>query len=210
MAASEGLGIVEGQEDFVLNPFTVRKIMKKGRPAQARVISMTTPARGASKFNLGMTLEVHLPGQPPYEVEDQWIVSADTPLGFGMMLPVRVHPSDNDKLAIDWDAHRAEQHRVKEQRRQALSQQPPVGSGQSGTQDPFAGQVDAQVIDTRNNPELRAQVLKSFGIDDPGPASSSASDPTLAALEKLAALRDAGVLTTEEFEAQKRRILDNS
>jgi len=36
----------------MLNPFTVRRILKKGRPGHARIHSMGTPPRGAVKFNL--------------------------------------------------------------------------------------------------------------------------------------------------------------
>lgn len=47
-------------------------------------------------------------------------------------------------------------------------------------------------------------VRAAASVDGPGP------DAVLDRLERLAALRDAGALTDEEFQAQKRRLLDGS
>jgi hypothetical protein len=41
----------------------------------------------------------------------------------------------------------------------------------------------------------------------PPPAAAPAEDPTIAKLKELASLRDAGVLTDEEFAAEKAKIL---
>ena len=52
---------------------------------------------------------------------------------------------------------------------------------------------------------------QGFGPAPPQEAASSADDDVdeqLARLAKLGQLRDAGVLTPEEFEQQKRRILE--
>jgi hypothetical protein len=89
----------------MLNPLAHRKILKKGISGQARIQAMTMPPRGAAKFNLGMTLQVFVEGRNPYEVEDQRLVSAKMPLGFGMVLPVKVDRDDQQRIAIDWDAH---------------------------------------------------------------------------------------------------------
>jgi Short C-terminal domain len=48
--------------------------------------------------------------------------------------------------------------------------------------------------------------LTGQSFAQPAPAQAAAADP-VDQLEKLADLRDRGVLTPEEFEAQKRRIL---
>jgi membrane protease subunit (stomatin/prohibitin family) len=41
----------------------------------------------------------------------------------------------------------------------------------------------------------------------PPPAAEPAEDPTIARLKELASLRDAGVLTEEEFAAEKAKVL---
>lgn len=139
----------------MLNPFTHRKILKKGTPGRATIIAMSMPERGASSQNIPMTLQVSVEGLAPYEVEDQWMVSSKDTLGFGVQLPVRVDPDKPDRVAIDWEAARAEQAEETRQRRESLAAQGPVGgSGAPGTpgatpppggtvQDPLAGAAGA-------------------------------------------------------------------
>ncbi|MDX1690049.1 MAG: SHOCT domain-containing protein [Acidimicrobiia bacterium] len=179
----------------MLNPLKVRKILKKGVPATAVVQSMTAPPRGASKFNLGMTLHVYVEGRAPYEVQDQWLVSAKAPLGFGMRLPVKVDRTDPTEVAIDWDAHMVAQQEAAEQRRADLAARGPVdGPPPAST-----------AVEVDGDPDLGARILEALG----GAAASSPddSDDTLARLERLAALRDAGALTDDEFDRLKGEIL---
>jgi hypothetical protein len=133
----------------MINPFTHRKILKKGKPGTATIISMSMPEAGASSQNIAMTLQVQVEGLAPYEVEDQWMVSSKDTLGFGMQLPVKVDPDKPEKVAIDWEAARAGQAAETAARRQALAAQGPVGgagaaaaggaaAGTGGIQDPLA------------------------------------------------------------------------
>jgi hypothetical protein len=184
----------------MLNPLTVRKILKKGTPGQATVQSMTTPARGAAKYNLGMTLHVFVEGMTPYEVQDQWIVSAKTPIGFGMTLPVKVDRKDPTQVAVDWDAHEANQEQAAEQRRAGLAAMGPVGAGDPADPGPT-------VIDTRGDPDLRNQILGALGVDPTPTNPVDPPDDPIARLERLTALRDAGALTEEEFQRLKGDIL---
>jgi hypothetical protein len=130
----------------MLNPFTHRKILRKGTPGTARIISMSMPDRGASSQNIAMTLQVFVEGMTPYEVEDQWMVSSKDTLGFGMELPIKVDPSKPEKVAIDWEAARAGHAAATSARRQALAAQGPVAGSPAGgvgavesIQDPLAG-----------------------------------------------------------------------
>ena len=50
------------------------------------------PERGTSQ-NIPMTLEVHVEGLSPYEVEDQWMVSRKDTLGFGLGFRSRSIPT---------------------------------------------------------------------------------------------------------------------
>ena len=186
----------------MLNPLKVRKILKKGTPGQATIQSMTAPARGPAKFNMGMTLHVFVEGMTPYEVQDQWLVSAKTTLGFGMTLPVKVDPKDPTEVAIDWDAHDAAQQRTAGERRAGLAAIGPVGA-----ETPI--ETSTTVIDTRGNPEIREQILRAFGVEPTTTNPVDDSGDTLGKLERLAALRDAGALTDAEFDRMKSEILDS-
>jgi hypothetical protein len=227
----------------MLNPRTHRKILKKGNPGRARITSFAMPSRGASYQNIPMTLEVHVEGLPPYEVEDQWIVSSKETLGFGLELPVRVDADKPERVAIDWKAARAEREAEKQARQAALASQPPVGDA-GGVGGIGTGIPSPQAIDARHDPELRAKLERVLGRPlKPGSQDhiDTSNDPALAArimqvvqqhriekqqgsgagfvpapasgedsigkLERLAKLRDSGVLTDAEFEQEKGRIL---
>jgi hypothetical protein len=170
---------------LVLNPFTHRKILKKGVPGQATIVSMGALDRGATSFNLPMTLHVYVEGWTPYEVSDQWMVKASDTIGLSGWIPVMVDPEERDKVAIDWDGVRANHDQEVAARQQALAQQGPVGElGGPG--------VSANVFFQQQSPPV---------LQD--------TDP-IARLERLAALKASGVLTEEEFQQQKRRILEES
>ena len=130
----------------MLNPFTHRKILRKGRPGRGTIVSMSMPEAGASSQNIAMTLQIEVEGLAPYEVEDQWMVNRKDTLGFGLSLPVKVDPGNPQKVAIDWESARAENAQSTAARRAALAAQGPVTSpgasasvGPSGIADPLAG-----------------------------------------------------------------------
>ena len=194
----------------MLNPFSHRKILKNGRPGRATIVTMGALDRGASSFNLSMTLHVYVEGLTPYEVHDQWMVKAKDTVALSGSIPVKVDPDDQQRVAIDWETLRGEQAQEEEARRAALAQSGPVGPGFS--------MDEPQVIDLTNDPQAAAQVqqmLGQMGIDveqvsvgspTPQQAAPGADDP-ISKLERLAALRASGALTEAEFEEQKRRIL---
>jgi len=220
----------------MINPFTHRKILKKGKPGRARITSFAMPERGARSQNLPITLEVHVEGLSPYVVEDQWMVSSRDTLGFGLEIPVKVDPDKPDRVAIDWESAREERESEQQARQAALASQPPVGAGDG------AAQGMTPTIDARNDPELRAKLEQVIGRPlEPGTEQTidTSSDPALAIrimqvvqqhqaekataaaqapppadadalsrLERLAKLRESGALTEAEFEAEKRQLLD--
>lgn len=195
----------------MINPFTHRKILKKGRPGRATIVSMSMPQAGASSQNIAMTLQVEVEGLAPYEVEDQWMVNRKDTLGFGMSLPVKVDQGNPQKVAIDWEAARAEDAQETATRRAALAAQGPVGAsgaavGASGIGDPLAGggfgvgagafgaaaggmfgagmNPAEPVVDLRNDPVLREKLEKVLGRDlTPGTTErlDFAADPQMAA-----------------------------
>jgi len=156
----------------VINPFTHRKILKKGMPGRATIVEMSMPHSGASSQNIAMTLQVHVEGLTPYEVEDQWMVSSKDTLGFGLSLPVKVDQKDQNKVAIDWEQARAEDEQQTAARREALAS----GGGAGG-----AAQGATPVIDMQNDPELRHKIEQILGRKlTPGSTETIAeNDPAL-------------------------------
>ena len=194
----------------MLNPLTHRKVLKNGMPGRATIVERGALDRGGTSFNLPMTLQVHVEGITPYEVEDQWMVKAKDTVALDGSIPIKVDPSKHEKVAIDWETLRAEYEQEVTARREALAAGGPAGATIN---------VGApQVIDANANPEVMEQVSQMLGqmgisVDGRQPAAFASddagkdTDDPLAQLERLAALRDSGALTDEEFEEQKRRIL---
>ena len=190
----------------MLNPFTHRKVLEHGAPGRATVVSVGALDRDGTIFNLPMTLQVFVEGMTPYEVEDQWWVNHKDVIGLSGWIPVRVDPEERDKVAIDWDGVRERHEQAKAARREALAE-----GGLSAGAD-----VQIQEIDLSTDPEAAQQVMQmlgQMGLGVPGatappPAGGATSpDDTIGRLERLAALRASGVLTEQEFQEQKRRIL---
>ena len=105
----------------MLNPFTHRKVLERGVPGRATVVSRGALDRDGTIFNLPMTLHVFVEGLTPYEVEDQWWVKHTDTIGLDGSIPVRVDREDPQKVAIDWDLLRAEEEREGDQRRASLA-----------------------------------------------------------------------------------------
>jgi hypothetical protein len=191
----------------MLNPLTHRKILKKGMPGRATIVEIGVLDRGSTSFNLPMTLQVHVEGITPYEVEDQWMVKAKDAAGLSGSIPVMVDRERHDKVAIDWERLRAQYEQGKAARQEALA------SGGVGGATVTIG--EGQVIDATTNPQLAEQITQALGqlgvaAQQPAGSAPRPTDPggdTLSQLERLSALRATGALTEEEFEQQKRRIL---
>jgi hypothetical protein len=202
----------------VLNPFTHRKLLKRGMPGRATIVERGTLDRGGTSFNLPMTLQVHVEGVPPYEVEDQWMVKAKDAIGLSSgSIPVKVDPDDHTKVAIDWDTVREEYEQHKAARQEALSSGQGLGANITIGQPVeinLAGDGDTaeQIQRTLGQLGFGADVQQQVqaALDQQAAftgGGGAAGDDTIARLERLAALRASGVLTEEEFEEQKRRVL---
>jgi hypothetical protein len=194
----------------VLNPLTHRKVLKKGTPGRATIVERGALDRGGTSFNLPMTLQVHVEGITPYEIEDQWMVKAKDTVALDGSIPIKLDPDDHEKVAIDWDTLRAEYEQEVTARREALAAGGPAGGATINFGTP-------QVIDANADPQVMEQVgqmLGQMGISlDGQQATAFASDATggeddtISQLERLSALRVSGALSDQEFEEQKRSIL---
>ena len=150
----------------MLNPLTHRKILKKGRSGRGTIVSMGALDRGATSFNLHLTLQVFVEGMTPYEVSDQWMVKAKDCIGLSGSIPIKVDADEPEKVAIDWDLLRTEVAQRDEQRRASLAAMGPVGAGGTAA---FGGatvqQAPTPAIDIRNDPELRHKLEAVLGYE---------------------------------------------
>src|SRR4051812_47668494 len=85
-----------------------REIMKKGTPAKAVAKGFPEPIPG-DRFAMQILLEIHPPGAAaPYEVTYVFPATRmKAALSVGMGLPVKIHPDDPQKVAVQWDAQQA-------------------------------------------------------------------------------------------------------
>jgi hypothetical protein len=79
------------------------RILAEGIAGEGVILGHGVPERGAQWFNLNIDLEVHVSGRAPYRVNKQYMVPATAQLGQGVRLPIKVDPSDQAGIAIDWD-----------------------------------------------------------------------------------------------------------
>ena len=222
----------------MINPWTHRRVLKHGVPGRATVIAASVPSRDASMFNMALTLQVFVEGRTPYEVEGQWMVKASDTEALSGSIPVKVDPDEPDKVAIDWDALRAEHDLETEQRRAALAAQGPV---QDLDEVGGPNASVAPVIDARGDPELKAKLEEVLGYElTPGSTLTVAeNDPALqlkilqvvaehqasraetqskgdgdddlvGRLERLTTLHESGALTDDEFAEAKRQLLNSA
>ena len=127
-----------------------------------------------------------------------------------MTLPVSVDPSEPTHYAI--------LGRVERSKRSRRAQRGGHGGGDARRGRPGGARGrDVNVVDLSGGAltEAQREKLRMLGLDPdavagqaaPAPDPEPDPDDTLAQLERLAALKADGVLTEDEFAAQKRRIL---
>ena len=115
-----------------------------------------------------------------------------------------VDSNDPNRLRIEWDQVLTSDEQVRRQHEAMLSGGP-LGQSLGG----------ASVVDARNDPALRAQVLGMLAAqgvniapdDARGGSGAVATSDLMDRIAKAAQLRDAGALTQEEFELMKAKIL---
>ncbi|MBJ7329583.1 MAG: SHOCT domain-containing protein [Solirubrobacteraceae bacterium] len=188
--------------------------IKDGIAAQATVVEMSDPRPNhdsatididfSARIHVRFRLRVEVPGQPPYEVKYGCQVKPKKMPHVGAVLPVTVSRDSPEKLRIEWDDAPDSQNNPN-----GLRIKSPVVFESSTVQVDMSGGDHIP-------PEVAA-MLKAQGIDlqamvggaplPVAPAAAPAGDSMLDALERLTALRDQGVLTDEEFAAQKARVL---
>jgi hypothetical protein len=154
------------------------EVMEKGIPAKAICKGFAEQVPG-DRFAMHIPLEVHPQNGAPYQVDYVFPTTRmKAAITVGMEIPVKVHPEDPTRIAVQWDA---QQGAIAA----AGGDQAAVMQGMQATYGNVADQA------------FRQQQ-----------ADAAAEDPQ-AKLKKLADMRDAGLITPQEFEAKKTEILQS-
>jgi hypothetical protein len=153
-----------------------REVLKEGVPAKAVAKGFPDVVPG-ERFAMHILLTVHPPSGEPYDVDYVFPTARmKAGLSVGMELPIKIHPEDPNRIAVQWDA-----------------QQASIAA---------AGGDMAAVTAGFNNAygNVADQAMRQ------AQANAAAEDPA-AKLQKLGQMRDAGLITNEEFDAKKAEIL---
>lgn len=175
--------------DKLKNLFNVD--IKDGLKGIAVVQSSSMPSPEARSYNTTIWLDVTVEGREPYRVKHECMVKAGKHPWPGQTLPVVVDRDNPERIDIQWEELQTVDERM-------------AAGG------PAAGQP--QVIDLRGT-DLAEQLrgaLASQGVAAGGTPPESGGnmvEDRIAQLERLSKLRESGVLSDAEFEAEKARIL---
>ena len=164
--------------------------IKDGLPGSAVVQSSSVPTEAARSYNVSMWLDVYVEGREPYRVKHECMVKAGKHPWPGTTLPVVVDREKPERIDIQWEELQTVDERMAE----------------GGPAPAAAGQP--QVIDLRGT-ELADQLRERAGGGRRRASRSSGNmvEDRIAKLERLSKLRESGVLSEAEFEAEKARIL---
>jgi hypothetical protein len=162
------------------------EILKHGTPTKARVNGFPMQV---DKFSMGIELDVYPPaGGDPYKVQYVFPTARmKAPLSIGMEVPVKVMDDDPDAVAVQWDALQGS----------IAASGGDMAAAMQGIQNTYAGTADAAG---------RQYLADKAEADAKAAQDAAANDPT-ERLKKLSQLKDAGLVTDEEFETKKAEIL---
>jgi hypothetical protein len=164
-------------------------ILKKGTPAKAIAKGFAEPIPG-DRFGMKIPLEVHPPGGTPYMVEYVFPTTRMTAaITVGMELPIKISPDDPMKIAVQWDAQKANI------------------AAHGGDMAYVMEGMQATYGNVANDAMKAAQASgQTLPAPPAGGAAASPDDP-VEKLSKLTQMRDAGLITPEEFDTKKAEIL---
>jgi hypothetical protein len=158
------------------------EILKQGVPTKARVNGFPMQV---DRFSMGVELDVFPPeGGDPYKVQYTFPTARmKTMLSVGMEVPVKVMADDPMAVAVQWDALKGS----------IAASGGDMAVAMQGIQNTYAGTADAAG---------RAYLADKEKAD----AAKAADDPA-ERLKKLTQLKDAGLVSDEEYETKRQEIL---
>jgi hypothetical protein len=215
-----------------LNPFR-RRLLKHGTSADARVLEVDVPKYQSPGAFLThkYVVEVQPTGEPPFQAELKDAFNVFWAPKRGDLLKVKFNPRSH-KVAFDLEGDPRYDSSMQKPTGQWTPGEPRppsiFGTGATGAGESppapspgttiagatvFQGMPDANAIAAAIAAAQEA-AAGAMSARPPEPAPQAAPDATggggtVARLKELAQLRDAGVITAEEFEAQKLRILES-
>jgi putative oligomerization/nucleic acid binding protein len=162
------------------------EILKHGTPTKARVLGFPVQV---DKFSMGVELDVYPPaGGDPYKVQYVFATARmKTMLSVGMEVPVKVMDDEPNAVAVQWDALKGS----------IAASGGDMAVAMQGIQNTYAGTADAAG---------RAYLAEQEEAKAKAAQETAANDPA-ERLKKLSQLKDAGLVTDEEFETKKAEIL---
>ena len=169
------------------------EVHKIGVPAKAIVKGFGLPSP-TDRFAMTIDLEIHTGTSEPYQITYTYPTARQkAPMTPGMEIPVKVHPEDPSRIAVQWDALKGS----------IAASGGDMAAVMGGLQSTYSGTADAA---------MRQAMAGTSGVPTTMPAGAApGAAPTVDGpaekLEKLAKLRDAGVITPEDFEAKKADLL---
>jgi len=207
--------------------------IKNGVEGKAVVQSASMPTESATATNVSMWLDVYVEGWEPYRVQHHCVVKMSKHPSPGDTLPVVVDRENKERIDIQWKEVKTVDEIMREGGPGQIAGagtvsmgQPQVinlsGAGLSGDlneQIQQAMQIAQQAMEQaqEGTPPTELAVSAATPGSAPTAETTSAAAPDapssnmveerLAALERLAKLRDSGVLSDAEFEAEKIKVL---
>jgi hypothetical protein len=161
------------------------EVLKTGIPAKGVVKGFAEPVQG-DRFAMHIPIEVHPPEGEPYQVDYVFPTTRmKAAISVGMEIPIKIHPNDPNKIAVQWDAQQAS----------IAAAGGDMAAVTKGFENTYSGAADAAMRQAMANQQAGA-----------GAAPAAKEDPA-ERLRKLGELKDSGVLSDEEFEAKKAEIL---
>jgi hypothetical protein len=202
-----------------------QELMREGIHGTAQVLEVEQTGTYINhQPQVRLRLRIEAPGVAPYELTKRVTVPmiALGTVGSGRPLSVAIDPGDHERIAIDWGGSGAA----------PATLQPTGGPPIDLNANPAAREAAMQAmrdhgiapsgeVDLRANPEARAAVLealKQHGIDaahgeaatnpETSVSPAEAKGEPLDRLTKLMQLRAANLITDEELQDYRKRILD--
>ena len=162
------------------------EVMEKGIPAKAVCKGFAQPVPN-DKFAMQIPLEVHPPNGAPYELNYVFPTTRmKAAITVGMEIPVKIHPDDPQRIAVQWDAQQAN----------IAAQGGDMNAVMQGFQATYGGQADAAMREAQANAASGGAAPAGGGQED-----------AAARLTKLGELREQGLLTDDEYEAKKAELI---
>jgi len=195
---------------------TRKRLEEQGRTARATVLDIASRGMTVTTGNdqivantkvvLKTKLRVEPAGEPAFEVDQRFRYSQFAIPSVGSVVAVVYDPDDHDRIMLSEDPA-------------AVTQATLSSAGMSADQMGLVTQLQ-QASAAGMSREAMADMARQWGqahgatiIDGSGAlaaAAPAAPESSVDQLEKLADLRDRGVLTDAEFAAQKAKILSGS